>query len=919
MSANDGDVEMTSVGPVDAGTENGVARFSKQAKQQERNQRRCVIGAAVLALVAVIAVIAAVAAGGGNDSLANGASGTSGDSDGVNSISTEAPTPLPTPSPTAVPTLFYHLLENGRLMADIVFAPDAPNMVALAANTLSLYLSKITNQTLNISNTPDSAYDFHIFVGRSEWTDSIGVTDEGTRDGGFKIASGPGFLVLLGNDTPFNASSYLNEAEWDAITAPRKFEVPDPGVLSYDSDLGIWEQDGKGSMNAVSHFLRELGVRWYHPRDWGTVYPTYSPDLSFASKNVTVNPDYPLRALTIYYKNFKQVANQYGGYEFGNTVEWRTWYMSLGSTYLQEYVTGKFPHGLHAVTARQETRENHPEYFAVLSGKRRDGLDGSEAKQNLCSEGLVLATASYAKHMFSTYKARLVSIWPSDGFTEVSQDSPECLAKATPERGFDGQISDYVWNFVNKVAWILHDDPDVGSEHMVVCGAYSAYKLIPLAIEDPRGMAPNIAVFFTFNRPGNYEALMTQWLDILPSKAGFRYDKYTLNQLGRQTADVPVVFPNIIARDIRFLAPGPGKVGGEFIEINTNWPAQGVEHDTFTAQSFNTWLTTRLYWDVSQDVGALLEEYYSRYYGPGGGDMRRLFEFSESLGITDFDRSISYTNPQSLVDMRAMAYEALAAVNETDPVYSTRINAFLELMNHRFVGAEIEIDSCRMLNSPSTTYKLNRDVVYNATGSTDGGACFFLNANGVTLDCQGHTIEFGGANGNAVLTESSKSAAGQFFVMKNCRLVGSAGVGPAVYLDNVADVIIDNVTIQTTGHGLSIDACYNATVSNNRVECGETCLKFSTRAPFSDCTIVGNFASGNSTGTGHTKGRGAYFTRSNGDVIQDNVFTGTEYGLAMVDSLNCVVENNFISGGRRSLFLTNTTKNMQLANNTIAT
>jgi hypothetical protein len=556
----------------------------------------------------------------------------------------------------------------------------------------------MTGATLPIRHAPSPESGFHVFLGESEHTRALGITSAGTRDGGFKIVSGDDFLVLLGDDRTSSRGPILSDNDWDALTAPDLWLNPSPGNRDYNRDYGIYETDGRGTMNAVHELLYDQGIRWYYPSADGTIIPK-RPDLSFPPTHRVVNPDFSIRNLYLYYKRFGHLtARRYPGGDLeGSRDEHLNWLLSLRINSISEYVAGRFPHGLDAVTGREETQKRHPEYYALWGGELMNGQNGNASKQNLCSPELLAATIRYAKRMFDTYPGRYVSIWPADGFTRVSEHSEECRNKATPERGSSGAISDYVWDFVNRVAWAIHDDPAYGPKHRILSGAYSAYQLPPQNLSDPRGMAPNVAVVITKTRTStgdpehkaHYRRLATQWAELLPSREILTYDYYIHNRPERPLESAPVLFPRLIAEDLAFLN---GRSKGEFVEVLTNWPAWGLTWDSFAAQALNTYITARLYWDADQDIEALLTEYYDLYYGPASQQMRRLHEYSES----HFPSLIE--DPDRLVTMRAMAEDALTTAGEST-VFGRRISRLLGLINARYLGKEADIDSCQTLDS----------------------------------------------------------------------------------------------------------------------------------------------------------------------------------------------------------------------------
>src|SRR6185436_102551 len=103
------------------------------------------------------------------------------------------------------------------------------------------------------------------------------------------------------------------------------------------------------------------------------------------------------------------------------------------------------------------------------------------------NEELFQETVRYVRALFDHYKLEAVSIMPPDGYTSICQ-CKLCEGKDSPERDSPGLLSDYVWDFVNRVA------KEVGKTHpdkKIYNCAYGPYALPPLKIAK---LEPNVLV-----------------------------------------------------------------------------------------------------------------------------------------------------------------------------------------------------------------------------------------------------------------------------------------------------------------------------------------------------------------------------------------------------------------------------------------
>lgn len=512
------------------------------------------------------------------------------------------------------------IVQNGQPQADIVVAPDPPRMTALAARELRDYIAKISGANLAIVTSPGAGVPNHLYVGRSSFTDALGLDTSGLPYDSFRIRCGNGWVAFMGYDEdyqptgPFAVSNNdvpRMNAEWDQLTGA-DWNNPYTGLYRRRSTrLGYWELDKRGSLNAVYEFLRELGVRWFFPGDLGEEIPVMT-DILLPDTDREVHPDFPVRYLYQYY-------NQFWTHKEAEIL----WQLRLGLNGGDECLGPDMPvHGLLPILARPSMQEAHPEYYALRRGVRRT----NPPAPCLSSPGFFSETIAYARAVSDIHNPPTIGIWPTDGYVDLCECSL-CEGKDTPERGYYGRLSDYVWTFVNNVAGeLLTTHP----ERKVLCGAYTAYQLPPLGIGT---LHSNVTATICRWRSSfhdeevfaSYTNLVNSWLSVLPSGELYIYDYY-LHSERDATRGVPVYYPRIIARDLGFLK---GKSKGEFIEVQRNYETWNRDWHALAANHLNLYVTSRFYWDAEQDLDALLDDYYTRFYGPAAQEMQTFIEFCE--------------------------------------------------------------------------------------------------------------------------------------------------------------------------------------------------------------------------------------------------------------------------------------------------
>ena len=558
------------------------------------------------------------------------------------------------------------VVKDGQPQAEIVISETPARTVKVAAAELQEYVQKISGAKLAVVTTPTEGCPAQVYVGRSAHTDRLKVTGEDLEHGGFRMVSGANWLALIGNDRDYAPPEFMAKAHggedalkrWDAITGTKWGNPFEMLFRGYDEKSKLWMYDGRGSINAVYEFLRGLGVRWYFPGEIGEVVPA-AKSIALPQMNRTVRPDFAVRYLCQYYVEFL----------FGRQDEIK-WQLRLGLNPGQECLGIGLGHGICQVHRRVETHQAHPEYFALWNGKRALDHMGGQGAPCLSSEGLFHENVKYARMLFDKFNEPEVDVSPADGYTALCQ-CDLCKGKGTPERGWNGQLSDYVWGYVNRVATELYKThPD----RKVRCLAYTAYQQPPAKIGK---LSPNVAVilcrwrgdFYNAQTRDQFTKLTQDWMEKLPSKTLYVWDYYLHSRPGGPTEGVPVYFPHIISEDLRFLK---GKSRGEFVEVARNWPAWKIPWHALASNHLNVYVTSRLYWDAGQDVDAMLAEYYTLFYGPAAGEMRAFVEYAEA----NWPKA---TKDVKVIDRLAEMLKA-ARAKAGDGVYGKRIDLLTDFM-----------------------------------------------------------------------------------------------------------------------------------------------------------------------------------------------------------------------------------------------
>ena len=254
-----------------------------------------------------------------------------------------------------------------------------------------------------------------------------------------------------------------------------------------------------------------------------------------------------------------------------------------------------------------------PEYFPMVNGKRERPADNSQYwNPDLSRPDVALHAARVARDAFVAEPGRVsFSLGVNDGL--LYGESPELLAAVSPLRWFRERpdYSNLTFRFMNRAAEELslsHPDKFLGT---------LAYYWEENTPDFP--VHPQVLPFLTADRSQGYDAafwreefsLQERWAKAGPRRLGL-YD-YS-NGYGFV---VPRLHTRLIAENLRH-ARSAGFTD-YYCEGTPNWGTDGPM----------IWLIAQLLSDPNQNAGALLNEYYERYFQESAAPMRRFFERCE--------------------------------------------------------------------------------------------------------------------------------------------------------------------------------------------------------------------------------------------------------------------------------------------------
>ncbi|MGM0601571.1 MAG: DUF4838 domain-containing protein, partial [Candidatus Rifleibacteriota bacterium] len=417
----------------------------------------------------------------------------------------------------------------------------------------------------------------------------------------------------------------------------RQYQGPGMGT-------GFWKHDSGGTLNAVYQFLRDLGVRWYMPGQLGEVVPELK-NIQIPEKSRIVKPDFRVR---------KWMVNR------PKDLDGIMWRKRIGIEGSFESIGYGGAHGLSNVLARKEMKQKHPEYYALVGGKRITHEEtGGYGEPCFSSEGLVNEAVKYVSFRFDVYGENMVQLSPPDGLRKCQCDGCKGLSD-----------SDMVFSFLNKVAKKLYEKYP---EKILLGSAYATYVHPPESVDK---FSPNFAVSINnrgrpiFTNPekwNEYWSLLEAWRKKLAPQRLIRVDNNRY-EVGKPMG-FPRIHPQAMAKDLKALK---GICLGDRSEIS-------IGRKTLLANPGNSHITlyvsARFLWDADQDINKLLDEYYEKFYGPASIKMKEAFTFAE-FGLYDKTVRRAPIELKKGVKLVEMLHEARDIAGDT--IYGKRIQFIID-------------------------------------------------------------------------------------------------------------------------------------------------------------------------------------------------------------------------------------------------
>ncbi|MBI3923258.1 MAG: DUF4838 domain-containing protein [Armatimonadetes bacterium] len=496
------------------------------------------------------------------------------------------------------------LIRQNKPVPVIVVGSEASPSEKFAAQEMATYLGKMTGRKIPVVDDSNIPKGKVIALGRSKLTASMDVAGLGCEQ--FITDVQPNRLTIIGG---------RREAK--------------PGQSARDA----------GTLYGVYEFLDRLGVRWYRPEPWGEHVPRKSSIDPKIGRTVSPAPSYSFRSdapggLGYYWHQTTEEEKNQGAIwaarnrlnfwdsslDGGGEFYWfpgvQTKVTAVRDAVLEAKLGGKehytWDHAYRYILPPEEYFASHPEYFALIKGKRD--------RSDLCLGNIEMQRV-FADTLIAKAKANpdlsSLSLEPSDCLGNTCDCDP-CKAMDLPlNTRPNGEGSNRVARFSNTIAGL------VGKEApwvKLIWLGYSGHTAAPTNVQQ---LEPNTIIM---------PAPIGEWNDWRKSLRGLSGSTFDLpKMLGEWAALKPSC---LMMWDYYggYAWPGPlpmtHSVANRWREYR-KFGVKGIANEGETSwgpQGLDRYMSVKLMWNPDLDVDRELNLYYTNYYGHAAKPMKAYHE-----------------------------------------------------------------------------------------------------------------------------------------------------------------------------------------------------------------------------------------------------------------------------------------------------
>jgi hypothetical protein len=584
------------------------------------------------------------------------------------------------------------LTRRGEPSATIVIDKTPTRSAQFAALELQWHVREISGATLPIVRGDAPTSGVRILVGDSPAAAALGLRGRDLPAREYVLRFLPDTLVLLGRDADDRGEVRYGASDLTAHTTWPSF------------------YEDRATCFAVYDFLeRFCGVRWFNPSAIGMACPWHRT-LTVSGADVRRQPDF---RYSDFGGNF--LAGNAEAYGVDGSPLWDgdlpgaaphrdainrlAWGDENASVLARRQACRLFLHRMRAggekfaanhsfygyyqrfweksPAAPDEFVERRPDYFAK-------GQQGMPNQMCYTDSGFIAQVVQDARDFFDGRGKHVGAQAMGDFFALVPMDNgdwcrcPACQAELNQAELSNpcfntGYASDYFFGFANKVAReIRKSHPD----KYIAALAYAQYAYYPVRVR----LEPNIAVMLCLALRNNFDTV------------GIANERKVLDSWADREKNRPLYawlyycFPQEVATNGRWHC-----FPGYFAHTVDQW-FKTFHRDRIRGAFFcgfggdvEAYVTFKLMDDSSQSIDALLDDYFTRYYGHAAAPMKELYLAMEE----------TYSNPASYPPHFVLRHQTQQVAWESLGT-EARMAAFARLMDQARAAAVTDVEKERV-------------------------------------------------------------------------------------------------------------------------------------------------------------------------------------------------------------------------------
>jgi len=481
------------------------------------------------------------------------------------------------------------ITDNGLPQSVIVINTEATETEKFAAQELQTYLRKISGVEIPVKTDSENPQGNRILVGQNRLTEELDLKTDNLSREGFHIKTIGNDLVLVG-------------------------------------------VDDTGTQFGVYTFLEKyLGVRWFWPGELGEVIPHI--------KTIKIEPIDDIQEPDFKWRNRGPEGALWGATTGPTEMHARERLLGVTVDHQKEVELwekrnkwgGMKIYGGHAlgeIFPPEKYAKTHPEYYALIDGKRAVPAEDYDYKHDgqICTTNrdVITVAVEWSRKFFDEhpgYDGVHITMNDGGGFCECERCQALDSGEFVKRPGIDIEemknrpakytvITDRIFTFLNHVS------EEVQKTHpgkYIVSMAYSRYTQPPKSIRLHPFVIPQYCLWSAYKHANpefkqRHEEIASGWAKAANKKGIYEY------HINGSWPGMHRIVMSHIAESIKYLY-------SQGIDLY-----QTQSGNEFAINGLNYFVAGKLLWDTSLDENQILEDFYKKAFGNAGSAIQRFHQ-----------------------------------------------------------------------------------------------------------------------------------------------------------------------------------------------------------------------------------------------------------------------------------------------------